>query len=65
MEGVVVLAVIIDKTGAVVRPEIIRPIGLGLDEQAITPSAPGSSSRYARWQTVAVEKRIEVTFNLG
>lgn len=65
MQGTVVLKIIVDKTGAVVRPEIERPVGFGFDEQAV--------ERVRTWKfrpamrdgkPVAVRMTIQVAFNL-
>jgi TonB family protein len=66
MEGTMVLKVIIDKTGTVVRTEIERPIGFGLDEQAIARVRTWKFKPAMRdGKPVAVEMNIEVAFNLG
>jgi TonB family protein len=64
-EGVVVLSVIIDREGKVQRPIIIRPIGGGLDEQAIeTVKLWKFDPATKDGEPVAVEMAIEVAFNL-
>ncbi len=66
MQGTVLLKVIIDKTGAVVRPEIERPVGFGLDEQAVARVRGWKFKPAMRdGKPVAVEMNIEVAFNLG
>lgn len=65
MQGTVVLEIIIDKTGAVVRPEIWRPIGFGLDEQAVERVRGWKFKPAMRdGKPVAVKMAIEVSFNL-
>jgi TonB family protein len=65
MEGTVVLKIIIDKTGAVVRPEIARPLGSGLDEKAVEAVRSWKFKPAMRdGKPVAVEMTIEVAFNL-
>ena len=65
-QGTLVLTVIIDKTGAVVQPKIFRPVGFGLDEQAITRVRSWKFKPAMRdGKPVAVEMALEVTFNLG
>ncbi len=64
MQGMVILKMIIDKTGAVVRPEIVRPIGFGLDEQAVAAVRGWKFKPAMRdGQPVSVEMAIEVSFN--
>src|SRR5579864_112797 len=64
-QGVVVLGIVIDRTGKVRAPNILRPLGMGLDDSAV--------SRILTWRfdpakvdgkPVAVEMNIEVAFNL-
>jgi len=64
-QGVVVLGIVIDSTGKVRAPNILRPLGMGLDDSAV--------SRILTWRfdpakvdgkPVAVEMNIEVAFNL-
>ena len=65
MQGVVVLEIIIDKTGAVQKPEIARPAGFGFDEQAVTRVLSWKFKPAMRdGKPVAVHMAIEVAFNL-
>lgn len=66
IRGVVVLNAIIDKAGKVLDPRIVRPIGFGLDEQAIAAVQnwkfkPATS----KGEPVAVEMGLEVQFNVN
>jgi TonB family protein len=66
MQGTVVLEAIIDKTGAVTEPEILRPVGVGLDEQAITKVRTWKFKPAMRdGKPVAVKMALEVAYNLG
>jgi TonB family protein len=64
-QGVVYLSIIVDETGSVSRVRLDRPLGMGLDDNAM--------QRVKTWrfnpaklegQPVAVEMQIEVAFNL-
>jgi TonB family protein len=64
-QGVVIVSIIVDETGNVSRVRLDRPLGMGLDDNAM--------QRVKTWrfdpaklegQPVAVEMRIEVAFNL-
>lgn len=64
-QGVVVVSIVVDKDGNVANVNIVRPLGLGLDEQA------ANGIRYWRFnpgthngEPVAVAMNIEVSFNL-
>lgn len=64
-QGVVVLKVVVDSTGRVVNPQIMRSLGLGLDEKAIEAVRkwkfrPG----YKDGRPVPVIAEIEVSFRL-
>ena len=64
-QGVVVLKVVVDPTGRVVNPQIMRSLGLGLDEKAIEAVRkwkfrPG----YKNSRPVPVIAEIEVSFRL-
>jgi TonB family protein len=64
-QGVVVLRVVVDSTGRVVNPQVIRSLGLGLDEKAIEAVRrwkfrPGSKDG----KPVPVIAEIEVSFRL-
>ncbi len=64
-KGVVVLYVVVDKDGNVAQVNVVRPLGLGLDDQAATEIknwrfTPGMHNG----QPVAVGLNIEVSFNL-
>jgi TonB family protein len=66
MRGIVVVSIIVDKNGAVMRPQIVRPIGFGLDEQAITAVRGWKFKPSLRdGKPVAVEMAVEVSFNIG
>lgn len=65
MQGMVVLEIIVDKTGAVLRPEIVRPAGFGFDEQAVTRVRSWKFKPAMRdGNPVAVHMNIEVAFHL-
>lgn len=63
--GVLQLEMIVDATGKIRQPEIVKPLGMGLDESAI---ATVLTWRFDPAQVdnkpVAVQLRIEVSFNL-
>ena len=64
-QGTVVLRVVIDASGRAVNPEVVRSLGLGLDEKAIEAVKkwrfkPG----YKDGRPVAVVAQIEVNFRL-
>jgi len=64
-QGVVVVSIVVDKDGSVANVNILRPLGLGLDEQAANQIKtwrfiPGTHNN----QPVAIEMNIEVSFNL-
>jgi len=64
-QGIVVLKVVVDPTGRVVNPEVIRSLGLGLDEKAMEAVRkwkfrPG----YKDGRPVPVIAEIEVSFRL-
>lgn len=64
-QGVVVLKVVVDPAGSVVNPQIVRSLGLGLDEKAIEAVRkwrfrPG----YKDGKPVSVIAEIEVSFRL-
>ena len=64
-QGMVILKIIVDKTGAVVQPVIVRPVGFGLDEQAVTSVRTWKFRPAMRdGKPVAVEMTIEVAFHL-
>ena len=59
------MKIIIDKTGAVARPEIVRPAGYGLDEQAVTGVRNWKFEPAMRdGKPVAMEMFVQVAFNL-
>lgn len=65
MQGTVVLTIIVDKTGAVSRPEIVLPAGFGFDEAAATGVLSWKFKPAMRdGNPVAVHMAIEVAFNL-
>ncbi|HKV95151.1 MAG TPA: energy transducer TonB [Candidatus Angelobacter sp.] len=64
-QGVVVVSIVVDKNGNVANVNIVRPLGLGLDEQAANKIKswrfnPGTRNG----QPVDIEMNIEVSFNL-
>ena len=64
-QGVVVLYVVVGKDGTVKKVHVVRPLGLGLDEQAANKIKswrfnPGTRNG----QPVDIEMNIEVSFNL-
>ena len=64
-QGSLILQIIIDKTGAVVQPVIVRPLGFGLDEQAVTIVRTWKFKPAMRdGKPVAVEMAIEIDFRL-
>lgn len=64
-QGTVVLSAIVDSTGKVTRPQIVRPLGLGLDEKAIEAVQTWQFQPATReGKPVAVEMDIEISFNL-
>lgn len=66
VRGLVVLDVIIDSSGRVLDPRIVRPIGLGLDEQAIAAVQNWKFKPATRnGEPVSVEMGLEVQFNIN
>jgi TonB family protein len=64
-QGVVVVKVVIAKDGSIRQVRLVRPIGLGLDEQAETRIKTWRFSPATRnGEPVAVEMNVEVAFNL-
>jgi TonB family protein len=63
-QGIVVLNVIVDKTGKVQNIRLVRPLGMGMEEAAV---AAVKTWRFKPAQhegdPVAVELNIEVAFN--
>jgi TonB family protein len=64
-QGTAILFLIVDETGKVIRPQIVRPLGLGLDDNAV--------KRVMTWRfepatidhkPVAVQISLEVSFRL-
>jgi len=64
-QGTAILFLIVDETGKVIRPQIVRPLGLGLDDNAV--------KRVMTWRfepatidhkPVAVQISLEVSFKL-
>jgi len=64
-QGTAILFLIVDETGKVIRPQIVRPLGLGLDDNAV--------KRVLTWRfepatidhkPVAVQISLEVSFKL-
>jgi TonB family protein len=65
LQGSILMSVIVDATGAPTQIAVLRPLGMGLDEQAVEAVsqwkfAPGTKNG----TPVAVFSQIEVTFNL-
>lgn len=64
MRGIVVLEVLIDENGKVQQPKIIRPIGYGLDEEAVATVRTWSFKPATRdGKAVPMQMAIEVAFN--
>jgi len=64
-QGTVVLNIVIDKAGKISRIRLERPLGLGLDEDAMEGVKRWRFNPATRnGQPVAVEMNIEVSFNL-
>lgn len=63
-EGIVVLNVIVDKTGRVQNIRLVRPAGMGMEEEAVaTVSKWRFKPAQREGEPVAVEMNIEVAFN--
>lgn len=63
--GVAVLKIVVDKNGDVQRVNLVRPLGLGLDESALAAIKtwrflPGTR----KGEPVAIELNVEISFNL-
>jgi TonB family protein len=66
VQGTVVFNVVVDKTGQITRIRIVRPLGMGLDEQAVEALKTWRFKPATRnGEPVAVEMNIEVEFRLG
>ncbi|HEX4604250.1 MAG TPA: energy transducer TonB, partial [Candidatus Angelobacter sp.] len=64
-QGSVVLSIIVDETGHISRVRLERPLGKGLDENAMEGVKTWRFDPAKRnGQPVAMEMRIEVSFNL-
>jgi len=64
-QGVVVMTVVVNKTGNIVRIKLARAVGKGLDENAMEELKTWRFEPATRkGQPVAVEMNIEVAFNL-
>ena len=64
-QGTVVLTVVVNKTGNIVRIKLARSLGMGLDENAMEELKSWRFEPATRkGQPVAVELNIEVSFNL-
>ncbi|HEY6969162.1 MAG TPA: energy transducer TonB [Candidatus Angelobacter sp.] len=64
-QGTVVMNVVVDEAGNVSRISIARPLGLGLDEQAVEKLKIWKfNPAMHNGQPVTVEVSVEVTFNL-
>jgi TonB family protein len=66
VQGLVVLNVLVDKTGRINRIRIVRPLGMGLDEQAVEAVKTWRFKPSIRnGEPVSVEMDIEISFRLG
>jgi TonB family protein len=64
IQGVCVLKAIIDKEGKVTKPELVTPLGAGLDEQAIAAIQKWKFKPATRnGQPVSVQMGLEMSFN--
>lgn len=64
-QGIVVMKVVVSKTGNIVRIKLEKPLGKGLDENAMEELKSWRFEPATRnGQPVAVEMHIEVSFNL-
>lgn len=64
-QGTLVLSIVLDKTGNVSRIRIVRPLGMGLDEQAAeTVKTWRFKPATKDGEPVAIEMNIEVAFHL-
>lgn len=64
-QGTLGMNIIVDKTGVVRRPQIVRPLGLGLDDRAVeTVSTWRFESALLNGEPVAVMVYVEVGFHL-
>ena len=61
-EGVVIVSVLIDKRGFPVKPQVVRPVGMGLDEKAIQ-AAEKYRFKPAMKNGRPVAKRITIEVN--
>jgi TonB family protein len=65
VQGVVGLNIVVDSTGAVRKVSIVRPLGVGLDENAVaTVSTWRFTPAKADGRPVATAIRIDVAFHL-
>lgn len=67
IEGTVYLAFVINQEGQVERPEILRGVGFGLDEEALRliNESPEWKPGYQRGEAVKVRMRLPVRFKLS
>lgn len=64
-QGIVVLGVLIDKKGQVSRIRIERPLGKGLDQQAVESVKTWRFNPATKdGEPVAIEMKVEVSFQL-
>lgn len=64
-QGTTLMSIVVDPTGNVKLIHVIRPLGMGLDEQAAATIATWKFAPAERGdQPVAVQVNVEVTFNL-
>lgn len=65
IEGAVVLSVVVENDGSIGKMQVVRPLGYGLDEQAIAAVSKWRFARtYSRGQAVPIAITIEVKFHL-
>jgi TonB family protein len=66
VQGTLMLNVLVDKTGQIVRIRIQRPLGMGLDEQAVNALKTWRFKPATRnGEPIPVEMNIEISFKLG
>lgn len=64
-QGTMILALVVDKEGKIRRTQIVRPLGFGLDEQAIAAVQTWKFQPATRnGEPVAVEMGVEISFKL-
>lgn len=66
VRGMVILSIVVDKKGSVSRVRIEQPLGMGMDEKAVNSVKQWRFKPATRGgEPVAVEVKIEVSFQLG